>query len=687
MRFDAQIPRVLGGYRLIRLLGRGGMAEVWLANKVGDPLEKPWVVKVLLPEHTSSARHRERFLSEVRTLASLRHGRIVPIHAFGEDQGFLYLVMEYIDGVNLRVFVNGLAANGERIPIPGVIFIVAEIADALRHAHSRTRPGGGPRGVIHRDVNPSNVIVSSEGEVFLTDFGLARYEQDFSMEMFGTTAYVAPEQARGAACAQSDLYGLGASLHFMLTGTPPRSVSAAELHKVLDDPPPPIGRDDVPELLERIHALALAPALADRFESAADVLELIEAYKEYKRATTLLAQLHLRHFGPPKTGMTEAVAMATVEPNSTVPLAPPPQPKVDLSPEEDQVTTFWQPQSPAPRPEADEPLVEKVPPEYRPAPGGRVEADAPKVRRRPRRDGSEPTEPSRPEPTEILPPLFEGEASPTTERAARDTAPTEPEPGERPSGGPSTRSSTAPSPTSDQAPPASTSIGAEPPVESEPASPPVRNEARPMVVEPRRTPGRAAPVRRRTRSLAGTLMGITAVACVAALGVALTRGELEPRPRQAVAGQDGRGATQAGRHDADRPAETLPVDDGQVALGSAARSDALQAPERAEEPEVVAAAPSTTPDRAREVGPEIPVVIVIGGIEGGEVEVGDERIPLDPIAHIALPPGRYPLRWRNASSTAWQDAGTVDVMPEDVQDGLLRVQVSPTEGARVERRP
>lgn len=162
MRFDAQIPRVLGGYRLIRLLGRGGMAEVWLAHKIGNLLEKPWVVKVLLPEHTGSVIHRQRFLSEVKTSASLRHGRIVPIHAFDEDQGFLYLVMEYIDGVNLRVFVNGLDANGERIPIPGVFFIVAEIAEALRHAHSRARPGGGPRGVIHRDVNPSNVLISSD---------------------------------------------------------------------------------------------------------------------------------------------------------------------------------------------------------------------------------------------------------------------------------------------------------------------------------------------------------------------------------------------------------------------------------------------------------------------------------------------------------------------------------------------
>lgn len=262
-----------------------------------------------------------------------------------------------------------------------------------------------------------------------------------------------------------------------------------------------------------------------------------------------------------------------------------------------------------------------------------------------------------------------------------------PEPGDRAAAGPSTRSSTAPSPTSDQAPPASTSIGAEPPAESDPASPPVRNEARPTVVEPRRKPGRAAPVRRRRRSLAGTLMGTTAVACVAALGLAFTRGELEPRPQQAVAGEDGRGAMQAGRHDADLPAETHPVDDGQVALGSVARSDAFDGPQGPEEPEAAAPAPSSTPDHAREAEIRIPVVIVIGGIEGGEVEVGDERLPLDPIAHTALSPGRYPLRWRNASSTEWRDAGAVDVLPEDVHDGLLRIQVSPTEGARVERRP
>jgi eukaryotic-like serine/threonine-protein kinase len=516
MKFDAQIPKVLGGYRLIRRLGRGGMAEVWLANKLGDELGKPWVVKVLLPEHASSPKHRERFRSEVKTLASLGHGRIVPVYGFGEDQGFLYLVMHYIDGVNLKVFVNALAAHGERIPIVAVLYITGEIADALRHAHDRTRAGA-PRGVIHRDVTPSNVLISSEGEVFLTDFGLARYEQDFSFEMFGTMAYVAPEQARGAACPQSDIYGLGGVVHFMLTGEPPRQIdNPLELQAVLDDPPPPTGRDDVPEFVEQIRSMCLEPSLVRRFQSAADVLALIEPYPGYQRAATTLKQYHLRYFGPPRTGTTEALAMANtvgcVEP--IVQTSSPRKAKPVAGDAE--LTTFWQPTTAAPsNPPLDDQTLANVPLAYRPAPKGRVDRDAPKVRRRPRRDGAQASEPAPPEATAILPPPFEVEPRPKTER-------------------------------------------------------------------------------------------------------------IQPRARQR---------------------------------------------------------------RAQDPGARVSVLIVVGGVAGGEVQLGDERLLLDPIARTSLLPGRYPLRWRDAPTHEWQEAGSVDVMPEDVDAGFLRVQVSPSEGARVERRP
>lgn len=413
MRIHGQIPKVLGGYRLVRQLGRGGMAEVWLAYKAEDPLEKPWVIKVLLPEYVGSAKHRERFLLEVKTLASLRHGRIVAIHDFGEDQGFLYLVMDYIDGVNLQVFVRALEAKGERLPIPAVLYILCEVADALRHAHDRTRAGA-PRGVIHRDVKPSNVLVSSEGEVFLTDFGLARYEKDFSFDIFGTSGYVAPEQARGAACPQSDVFGLGGILHFMLTGEPTRRAPGGMvLDSVLDDPPPPTGRDDVPEAVEKLRVMCLEPSLARRFESAADVVRIIEKSADHQRCAMMIKQYHLRYFGPPRTGTTEALAMAkAAEPREpTLEVEPPPQSWAEARDDED-LTTFWQP----PAEVAADAGSTHIPPEYRPTPVVRTEPDAPRIRRRPRRDGSPASPPQQLERTELLSPPFAVEPRVDAER-------------------------------------------------------------------------------------------------------------------------------------------------------------------------------------------------------------------------------------------------------------------------------
>jgi serine/threonine protein kinase len=615
MRFSAQIPKVLGGYRLIRQLGRGGMAEVWLAYKEEDPLEKPWVVKVLLPEFASSAKHQQRFRAEVKTLASLRHGRIVPIHECGTDQGFLFLVMEYIDGVNLRVFVNALAAHGETIPIVGVFFILGEVTDALRHAHDRTRAGA-PRGVIHRDVTPTNVLVSSEGEVFLTDFGLARYEQEFSFEMFGTAAYIAPEQARGAACPQSDIFGLGGLVHFMLTGEPPRKVTnTMEIERVLDDPPPPTGRDDVPEALERIRLMCLDPSLARRFESAADLLAMIEKYPGYQRCATMLKNYHLRYFGPPRTGTTEALAMAKsaglVE--STLKITPPRRSKPE-DPSDTEVTTFWQPSATPSRPPVPERTLPDVPPEYRPAPGGMVDADAPKIRRRPRRDAAAVDQPPQLEATEILPPPFAAEDRPKTERT------THPKPDE-----------------------SAASLAHEP--ESSPA---------------------AAQGKPRPRARPFGLLGLLLVG-VATSTWALPLLGLQPTSKERV----------EGREDAEPTVEETsvdkhPIEGERTTLGSTA-------------PQGAAAKLIAAEDGSRE--PRIPIVVIIGGVAEGEIELDDKRIPLDPIAHTSVLPGRYPLRWRDEQGEEWQEAGIVDVMPEDVEVGLLRVEVSPTDGARVERRP
>lgn len=599
MRFDAQIPEELGGYRLIRRLGRGGMAEVWLVHKIGDPLQKSWVMKIMLPEHTASPKHQARFLSEVKTLASLRHGCIVPIFHYGVDKGFYFLIMEYIDGVNLRVFVKELESKGERLPYVAVLYVAAQLADGLRHAHDRTRAGA-PRGVIHRDVKPSNVLISSDGEVLVTDFGLARYEEDFSHDTFGTRAYVAPEQARGAAGPQSDIYGLGATMHFMLTGEAPRRVSShtLDIEHLLDDPPPPTGRDDVPELVERIRWGCLQPSVAHRYAAMKDVLKIIETHPYYQRCALMLKEYYLRYIGAPRTGTTEALAMAM----ATEPAVEPRGPSKAEPAADDELTTFWQLPAATPSEAGDQAsAAAHVPPEYRPAPAGRVEADAPKVRRRPRGASPSPSESVRIEATEIL------STVPSVE-ATRDTT-------ERLDNPPSAREG------------ARDSVIVVAP-EPRPAAVVVPSELRPtaVVVPPTKAP------RPRMRPV----LALGVVSLLTLVGLAITR----------------------------------------VGLDDIARDDS---PSR-EGPSP--AAPVGQPPEAR-----IHVVVIVGGVAGGEVELGDQRIPLDPIAHASLPPGRYPLRWRDAESGEWRDAGTVDVSPADVQAGLLRIDVSPTEGARVERRP
>ncbi|MEX1367090.1 MAG: serine/threonine-protein kinase [Nannocystaceae bacterium] len=311
MQIDPHVPTELGEYRTLEFIGRGGMGEVWLACKKGQT--KPCVLKILRPRLARDQEYRRRFFREAQIGASLRHGRIVPVLEYGEAKGHLYLVMEFIDGIDLAGFGRALEEGGERIPIAAVGYVIGEVFEALRHAHDRT-VAGKPRGVIHRDVTPRNVLISSEGEVFLTDFGIARYEADISGETFGTLQYMAPEQARGEACFESDIYGAAGVLHFMLTGEAPRRVTnACELAASLGAPPPAVGRSDVPEPLERLRVTGLVAEPERRIATADDALTIIDSWGGYRKATRVLAQLYRRYVGLPRSGMTKLEAAAKAE--------------------------------------------------------------------------------------------------------------------------------------------------------------------------------------------------------------------------------------------------------------------------------------------------------------------------------------------------------------------------------------
>jgi Protein kinase domain/WD40-like Beta Propeller Repeat len=239
---DTWIGRELAGYRIQRPIGRGGMGVVYLAEDVR--LGRRVALKLLSGELSDDAQFRERFVRESRLAASLEHPNIVPIHAAGESDGFLFLAMRFIEGRDLRALI----AEDGPLPVHRATRIVMQMASALDAAHAR--------GLVHRDVKPANVLVSQvdgEDHCYLTDFGLAKQASSLSGltvtgHIMGTVDYLAPEVIAGMpADAWSDQYSLGCVLYECLTTRPPfqRASDAATLwaHMQGDAPRLELGED------------------------------------------------------------------------------------------------------------------------------------------------------------------------------------------------------------------------------------------------------------------------------------------------------------------------------------------------------------------------------------------------------------------------------------------------------------
>jgi serine/threonine protein kinase/WD40 repeat protein len=272
---DPDRPGTLGrvaAYEVLEVLGRGGMGIVLKAR---DPsLERTVAIKVLTPALAHGPLARRRFAREARAAAAVGHEHIVAIYAVDEFRGLPYLVMQYIPGRSLQ---DRLDASGP-LEVKEILRIGTQAARALAAAHAQ--------GVVHRDIKPANILLENCVErVKLTDFGLARAMDDASLTqsgvIAGTPQYMAPEQARGEPVdARSDLFSLGVVLYAMAIGRPPfRANSAmAVLKRVCDDRHRPIRElnSDVPDWLESIIDRLLAKDPADRFQTAAEVAELLE---------------------------------------------------------------------------------------------------------------------------------------------------------------------------------------------------------------------------------------------------------------------------------------------------------------------------------------------------------------------------------------------------------------------------
>ncbi len=263
----------LDEYRLEMLLGRGGMARVY--RGLDTRLGRYVAIKVIDAPFRTDSEHTMRFEREAQAIAKLEHPHIVRLYRYGEAQGVLYMAMQYIEGSDLGFLLRSYHADHEFIEPEEALRITSEVCSALDYAHSK--------GVIHRDVKPSNIMLDQQGHAYLTDFGLALLtEVGTRGEIFGSPHYIAPEQAISSAGAvpQSDLYAMGIILYEMFTGKLPFDAETPLdiAMKHMSDPPPPphdIRADVAPEL-EAVILKALAKEPAQRYPTGATLIDAME---------------------------------------------------------------------------------------------------------------------------------------------------------------------------------------------------------------------------------------------------------------------------------------------------------------------------------------------------------------------------------------------------------------------------
>jgi eukaryotic-like serine/threonine-protein kinase len=312
-----------GRYRILRKLGSGGMANVYLAED--EELGRRVAIKILNDRYANDELFIERFRREAKSAAALSHPNIVSIYDRGQAEGTYYIAMEVIEGRSLKELI---LTRGP-LPIGPAIAYTLEILDALRFAHRH--------GIIHRDVKPHNILIGGE-RLKVTDFGIARAGASQMTEagsIMGTAQYLSPEQARGApVTASSDLYSVAIVLYEMLTGKVPFSGdSAIEIAmKHLNELPKPPSkiRPEIPEDLDRVVLRALAKAPEDRYQTAeafAEDLHRVEAGLPIAPETSEAATALLAAPGATIGGTTQVLpgdATQIAPPRPDAPRVPPP---------------------------------------------------------------------------------------------------------------------------------------------------------------------------------------------------------------------------------------------------------------------------------------------------------------------------------------------------------------------------
>ena len=270
------IGTTIGQHQITEQLGRGGMANVYKAFHPGLAVDR--AIKVIRPDLADTQGFQDRFQREARAVAALRHPNIVQIHDFGQQGDLFYMIMEFVEGEDLK---TRMLREGAIRPFSEAVRLIEQVSDALGYAHQQ--------GVVHRDVKPDNVLLNKDGQAILADFGIAKIIEADDAKLtatgtgLGTPAYMAPEQAKGATDVgeMADLYAIGVVLYEMLTAHLPfhADTPLAVLQRVIYDPvtPPREFTADIPDALQGVVLKAMAKDPAHRYPSAA---ALVEAAKQ-----------------------------------------------------------------------------------------------------------------------------------------------------------------------------------------------------------------------------------------------------------------------------------------------------------------------------------------------------------------------------------------------------------------------
>ncbi len=278
---DKYIGKKLDGrYEITELIGLGGMADVYKATDIID--NKTVAVKILKREYSENEEFLRRFRNESKMIATLSHPNVVKVYDVGFSDKLQFIVMEYIDGMTLKDYMEAASI----LPWKESVHFIIQVLRALQHAHDR--------GIIHRDIKPQNIMLLSDGTVKVMDFGIAKSarEQSFTAtdQALGTVYYISPEQARGDETDEkSDIYSVGVMLYEMLTGKKPfdadKPVTIAVMH--INDIPkrPKAINPDIPAGLEEIILRAMEKDPENRYQTAADMIRDIESFKSSPNMT------------------------------------------------------------------------------------------------------------------------------------------------------------------------------------------------------------------------------------------------------------------------------------------------------------------------------------------------------------------------------------------------------------------